>query len=106
MQTTTFLAAQGAIDNEGGHCDKVAKFQEVGADFEVPVELLHFGMEISQAGRGALQSFIGADDADIEIPLKSISQPNVIPIVNVTLGHRAQPSKPQLNYTPQLFKSL
>lgn len=47
VETPAFFAEEGAIDDERRHGDKIAEFQEVGRDFEVPVKLLHFRGEVA-----------------------------------------------------------
>ena len=65
MQAAAFLSAERAIDHQRGDGHKVAKLQEVGRDLEIPVKLLHLGVEVSQSGRGALEALVGADDSHI-----------------------------------------
>ena len=65
MQAAAFLPTQGAIHHQRGDGDKVAEFQKVGGDFEIPVKLLNFGMKIPEPSRSALESLVGADDSDI-----------------------------------------
>ena len=65
MKATAFLAAERAVDDEGSDCHQIAEFEQVGRDFEIPIKFLHFGVEVSQARRCALEAFVGADDADI-----------------------------------------
>jgi len=65
MQTSAFLPTQGAIHHQRGDGDKVAEFQEVGGDLEIPVKLLHLGVEIPESCRRPLESLVGANDPDI-----------------------------------------
>ena len=90
MQAAAFFAAEGAVDDEGGDGDEVAQFEEVGGDFEVPVEFLHFFLQVAQAGGGALEAFVGADDADV-VPHEAA---DFVPVVVdddqlVDVGHAA-----------------
>ena len=57
MQTPRFLAREGAVDDQPGDAAEIAQLENVGGDFEAPIELLNFPLEIAQTGRGALQAF-------------------------------------------------
>ena len=65
MQAAAFLAAERAINHQRGDGHEVAQLQKVGRDLEIPVKLLHLGVEVSQSGRGALEALVGADDSHI-----------------------------------------
>lgn len=77
MKPSTLPPANGAVDDEGCGRGEIAEFEKVGGDFEVPVELLDLGLQITQAGGCPLEPLVGADDADV-IPHQSA---NLVPIV-------------------------
>ena len=65
METPAFFAAERTIDDEGGDGDQIAQLEEIGGDFEIPVEFLDLFLQVAQAGGGALEAFVGADNADV-----------------------------------------
>jgi hypothetical protein len=65
MEAAAFFSGEGAIDDEGGYGGEIAKFQEIGGDFVMPIEFLDFALEIAEAGAGALEALVCADDADV-----------------------------------------
>lgn len=65
MEAAAFLSGEGAIYDERGDDGEVAQFEDVGGDFVMPVELLDFALEVAEAGAGALETFVCADDADV-----------------------------------------
>ncbi len=65
MSAAAFVARLGAVDDEGGHLDEVAQFQDFGGDAIAPVEFLNFFLQGAQSGGGALETFARADDGDV-----------------------------------------
>lgn len=65
MQTATFFAGERGIDDERGDGGEVAEFEKISVDFEIPIEFLDFVLEIAKSRAGALEAFVGADDADV-----------------------------------------
>src|SRR5436190_1469189 len=65
MQAAALLSEQRAFDYERRDGAEIAELDEVGGDFEIPVELGDFALEVLQAAERALQPFVRADDADV-----------------------------------------
>eukprot|EP01022_Parablepharisma_sp_SALTPOND_P004214 TRINITY_DN118_c5_g1_i1.p1 TRINITY_DN118_c5_g1~~TRINITY_DN118_c5_g1_i1.p1 ORF type:complete len:1641 (+),score=478.48 TRINITY_DN118_c5_g1_i1:3715-8637(+) len=65
MQAAAFLAGQGAGHDQLGHIDQVAQLQQVTRDAEVGVVLVDLLLEQADAVLGALQTLVGAHDADV-----------------------------------------
>ena len=65
MGAAAFVARVGAVDDESGHLDEVAQFQDFGGDAIAPVEFLDFFLQGAQSGGGALETFACADDGDV-----------------------------------------
>src|SRR5687767_7384969 len=65
MQTATFRTLEGAIDDDPGHSGDVAQFEKIASDREVPVVFLNFLLEQLNAGVGALQTLVRADNANV-----------------------------------------
>ena len=65
MEAAAFFAEQGGVHDQGGHGGQVAEFEEVGGQLVAPVKLGDFPLQIAQPGGGALEAFVGADDAHV-----------------------------------------
>lgn len=65
VNSAGFLAANGAVDDEGGDRDEVAKFEDIGVHAIAPVEFAHFAVEIAKAEACATETFVGAYDGDV-----------------------------------------
>ena len=77
IQAAAFVAAHGAIHDQGGHGYQVAQFQNIRRNAVPPVEILHLPVQHAQARCGAVQPFVGPYDGDI-IPHQAA---DFIPIV-------------------------
>ena len=90
MQSAALFAAEGAVDDQGGDGDQIAQFEEVGGNFEIPVKFLNLLLQVAQTCGGALQAFVGADNADV-VPHEAT---DLIPVVVdhhefIDIGHAA-----------------
>src|SRR5204862_8161607 len=47
VQTAAFLSAERRIDDQRGDCRQIAQLEQVHRDFEVPIKLADFPLEIS-----------------------------------------------------------
>ena len=65
MESPAFLATGGRVDNQRRDFDQISQFKKFSRDFEVPVKLLHFTLEIVQAGGGTLQSLGGTNNGHV-----------------------------------------
>ena len=65
MQPAGFLAADGAVHNEGGGEGQVAQIQNLGGYAVAPVVFVNLAVDVAQAGGGALQAVVGAHNAHI-----------------------------------------
>src|SRR5471032_1974723 len=65
VQAAAFAPLQGAVDDQRGHVDQVAQFQQVVGDAEVLVILVDFFLQQRDAVLRAFQPFRRAHDADV-----------------------------------------
>src|SRR5437764_6494696 len=77
MQAAAFLSAERRIDDQRGDCRQVAQLEQVDGDFEVPIKLPDFALEVSQSRTGSLQAFVRPDDPRV-IPRRP---PDFAPVV-------------------------
>ena len=65
MQTATFVSLHRALDDEFRHLQQVAQLDQIIADAEIAIELMHFVAQHMNAVQGAHQAFAGAYDTDV-----------------------------------------
>src|SRR6266850_7559108 len=77
IKTTAFGTPHGAGDNQLGNGGDIAQLEQIAGHDKIPIILLNFLLQVGDAFLGALETLIGADNADI-IPHDA---PDLIPIM-------------------------